>query len=46
MLWLIFFFIAVLWTCVILFQVILSLNTLEKRTTDLLAKVKEHYGTE
>jgi hypothetical protein len=44
--WLIFFVIAIVWVCLLLFYITIEMNQLDKSIEKLMASAKKHYGLE
>jgi hypothetical protein len=44
--WLVFFVIALVWVCLLLFYITIEMNQLDKSVEKLAAAVKKHYGLE
>jgi hypothetical protein len=44
--WILFFVLAVIAACIIVFHITLEFNVLEKKTDELFASLKDHYGIE
>lgn len=42
--WIVFFIIAIIWICLLLFYITIETNQLEKSVEKLTAACKKHYG--